>query len=188
LSALREAVELIERGAIGRTVIGPRLVHYEIPEELARRDLPAALGVMPFNAPLSRRALLSRHARARLDRERVQLVSVAVEDGWYHDLWYPGYTWAETVGLWRPPGLTSAGSSNLHHLGHGPLDDAARELGDAETGPGRWVVTSVLSPFRTLRGRGYSVVCSFLADDKPAVSRLPPGVVAAHLAPAFERT
>jgi hypothetical protein len=43
--------------------------------------------------------------RNRLDKEKVQLVSVETKSGWYYDLWYPAYTWADTSNLWRAPGF-----------------------------------------------------------------------------------
>ena len=185
IAALARAVEWIERGEIERTLLGRHFVHYAIPERLARLDLDAALRVTPFNAAMSANVLLSRHARARLDAERIQLVSVAEGDGFYYDLWYPGYSWADTVGLWRPPGICSAGSSNLHHVQYEPLTEAVAALTAAETRPGQWQIARRLSPFETIEGRGFSVVCAFLQEGAPAVSALPPSRVAARFAAAY---
>ena len=186
LQALSDAIALIDRGEVTRDVIGPRLVHYAIGRALAERHLAAALRVPSFNIPLSRQCLLPPQARARLDRERVQLVSIETADGWYWDLWYPGHTWADTIRLWRPPGITSAGSSNQHRLDHPPLQQAADELTRLDAAAGRWAVSRTLSPFATLQGRGFSVVASHLRDDRPAPSSLSPATVLRHLAPAFD--
>jgi len=185
LAALDETVARIEEGTIPRTEFGPRFAGYIVPRVPAERDLAAALDVPEFNIPLSRATLLSPYARARFDRERVQLVSVAVGNGWYHDLWYPGYVWAETVSLWRPAGIESAGDSNVHRLHFPSLARAAAFLGRSETADGRWTLADGLSPFGTIPGRNFPVVLSFMKDGRPSPSALPPGAVAGVLAPAF---
>lgn len=187
LSALESADARISKGEIERAVTGHYFVHYALPRSLAETDLEAALHVPRFNAPISRRAILPPHARARRDGERVQLVSVEAEGGWYYDLWYPGYTWADTVGRWRPPGVRPAGSSNAHQFLHPPLRAGVDALADREKGAhGRWTLAGMLSPFASLEGRNFSVVLSFLADGAPAPSSLPPAKVVPILAKAFE--
>lgn len=186
LQALEDSVALVEDGQIARTMISSRFVHYAIPRALADPDLDGALHVPSFNSPLSRKSLLLPHARARLDRERIQLVSIEVEAGWYHDLWYPGYTWADTPYLWRPPGVKSSGSSNVQYLDYSPLDGAVADLSRRERARGHWTLTRELSPFSTLAGRNFSVVLSFLAEDHPVRSSLPPATVVKCLASAFQ--
>ena len=185
LDALEESIALIESGEVLRTVCHPRFVHYAIPRPVATRDLGAALHTPRFNAPLSSTTLLLPHARARLDRERVQLVSVEAPNGWYYDLYYPGYAWADTPRSWRVPGLTSAGTSNSHLLDHPPLTVAAGALAQQETASGAWALARQLTPFSSLGGRNFPVVLSFLANGAPAPSALPPAVVRERLASAF---
>jgi hypothetical protein len=185
LAALQEAVRSIETGAIARTPIAEHVVHYAIPRVLATRDLAAALHVPEFCVPLSRAALLSPYARAKRDGQCVQLISIATPEGHYYDLWYPGYTWAETVDCWRPPGVTSAGSSNVHDLRSPALDELVAELTRLETADGTWTLARRLTPFATLAGRGFPVVLSFLRDSSPAPSALRPEGVASLLARAF---
>jgi hypothetical protein len=185
LAALDDCVRRIETGAIARTVLGDHVAHYVVPRSLASRAVAAALHVPGFCVPLSRAALLSPHARAKHDAQRAQLVSVETDDGHHHDLWLPGYTWAETVGWWRPPGITNTGSSNTHELRLAALDELVAELTALETARGRWALARRLTPFATLAGRGFPVVLSFLLDGAPAPSALRPETIAARLVRVF---
>jgi hypothetical protein len=187
LAALSDSVALVERGDVARRVLGEHFAHYVIPQRLAGSDLPRALRVPGFNAPLSSECLLWPQARARLDRERIHLVSVEAEAGWYHDLWYPGYAWADTPRSWRPAGLVAQGDSNTYLLDHPALTDAVDELARLERSPGVWTLARRLTPFSTLEGRGFPVVLSFLADERPATSSLEPELVAERLAEAYLR-
>jgi len=185
LAALNDSVALVERGDVARKVLGERFAHYVIPRRLGASDLPRAVRVPGFNAPLSSECLLWPQARARFDRERVHLVSVEAEAGWYHDLWYPGYAWADTPRSWRPAGLSAQGDSNTHVLDHPALADAVDGLARLERASGQWTLARRLTPFSSLEGRGFPVVLSFLADDGPATSSLEPELVAERLAHAY---
>jgi hypothetical protein len=185
LAALRDSVALVERGDIARKLLGERFAHYVIPHRIAGADLARALRVPSFNAPLSSDCLLLPQARAHFDRERVHLVSVEADGGWYHDLWYPGYAWADTPRSWHPAGLSSQEDSNAHLLDHPPLTDAVAELASLEQAAGRWTLAGQLTPFSSLEGRGFPIVLSFLADSRPAASSLAPNVVAERLAKAY---
>jgi hypothetical protein len=138
-----------------------------------------------FNVPFSRPALLWPHARAKFDRERAHLVSIATREGLYYDLWYPGYVWADTVTLWRAPGVKSAAGSNQHTLECSPLTRAVAELTRLETADGRWSLATCLSPFAGVPGRDFPVVLSFMRAGAPAPSGLPPDVVSELLAPVL---
>lgn len=183
LAALNESVGLIAGGDVARAVVGERLARYVIPRKLAGGgdDLARALRVPGFNAPLSAECLVWPQARARLDRERLHLVSVETDAGWHHDLWYPGYAWAETPRSWRPPGLRCEGDSNVHDLDHPALTAAVDELARRERGAGTWTLARRVTPFSSLDGRGFPVVLAFLADARPAASSLSPDTVAAAL-------
>jgi hypothetical protein len=184
LAALSESVSLVERGDVARKVLGEHFAHYVIPRRVWGSDLARAVRVPSFNAPLSSECLLSPQARARFDRERVHLVSVEAEAGWYHDLWYPGYVWADTPRSWRPPGLCAQEDSNTHLVEHPALAEAVDGLTRLERASGQWTLARDLTPFSTLEGRGFPVVLSFLADDGPAPSSLEPEFVAERLAKA----
>lgn len=185
LASLTDSVALVERADVEREVLGEHFAQYVIPRRLAGSDVARALRIPGFNAPLSSDSLLLPQARARFDRERVQLVSVEDEGGWYHDLWYPGHTWADTPRSWRPPGLSANEDSNTHVLHHSALADAVGALARLERASGRWTLARRLTPFGTLEGRGFPVVLSFLADDGPTTSSLEPALVAEHLAKAY---
>jgi hypothetical protein len=182
LCALSDSVALVEHGDIARRVHDEHFAHYMIPRRLSGGDLPRALRVPTFNAPLSYECLLWPQARARFDRERVHLVSIEADAGWYHDLWYPGYAWADTPRSWRPAGLSPQGDSNSHVLDHATLADVVDGLAILERGTGQWTLARRLTPFSTLKGRGFPVVLSFLGDDAPAASTLEPELVAERLA------
>jgi hypothetical protein len=184
LAALSDSVSLVERGDVARKVLSEHFAHYVIPRRLAGSELSRALRVPAFNAPFSSECLLWPQARARFDRGRVHLVSLEAEAGWYHDLWYPGYVWADTPRSWRPAGLSAHGDSNTHLLDHPALADAVEELTRLERAHGQWALARRLTPFSSLDGRGFPVVLSFLADGAPASSSLEPGLVAERLAEA----
>lgn len=184
LAALAESARLLEEGAVERKPWHARFVHYVLPRALAERDRARALAVPPFDRPLGPGPLVWPHARNRLDGERVQLVSVETDDGWFHDLWYPGYLWADTPSRWTPPGLVRE-DSNGSRLDHPPLARALAQLQEREAAPGRWRAATRLSPFQALEGRGFPVVAAFLEAGAAAPSALPGETVAAILAPAF---
>jgi hypothetical protein len=184
LDVLAESVARIKVGTIARTLINPRLVHYAIPRLLASADIAAALTIPPFNTPFAANALLLPNVRACFDRERVALVSIETAGGWYYDLWYPGYCWADTPTLWRPPGLYHTGSSNTHRLASAGLSVAVIDLQELETAAGRWTLAGEFSPFASIGGRNFPVVLSFLQAGRPVPSALPPATVTAILATA----
>jgi hypothetical protein len=185
LTALHDSVRCVETGAIARTVLDAHVVHYAMPRSLASRALAAALHVSAFCVPLSRAALLLPQARAKHDAQRAQLVSVETDDGHYYDLWLPGYTWAETVDLWRPPGVTRTASVNSYELQLAALDELVAELTRLETARGSWTLARTFTPFATLAGRGFPIVLSFLQGGSPAPSAVPPDAVASRLVGAF---
>lgn len=185
LAALHASAALVERGEIVRAVVGERFAHYMIPRRHVDLDPARALRVPAFNEPLSADCLLWPHARARFDRERIQLVSVETAGGWYHDLWYPGYVWAETPHSWRPAGLTAQGDSNEYAFVHPELSAAVEELARLERADGQWTLAQQVTPFRSLHGRGFPVMLSFLTDARPAASSLAPALVVEHLARAL---
>lgn len=176
VAALQAAADAVDQGLITRTAPAPFLAHYVLPAPLADRD-----GLPPLDQPVRPGALLPPHVRSRHDAQRLQLLSAPQAGGWRHDLCWPGHAWAETVSLWRPPGLQPGDGSNHHRLHHPPLDAAAAELNAREGAPGRWQVATTLGPFGALKGRPFPVVLSCLNDGQPAASALPPDEVAAVL-------
>lgn len=106
LAPLRQGVELVQTGKIIRREIDARLTQYVIPLAVAVDDDARASYVPEFNESISPQAILWPQVRACWDAERVCLVSVERSTGWFHDLWFPGYLWADTEGKWLVPGVT----------------------------------------------------------------------------------
>lgn len=184
LDALAKSVALIDSGAVRVRDHGPRFAAFEIPRRVSGDDLERALHVPEFNEALSPRALLGPQARARGRETSVHLVSVESSRGWFHDLWYPGHSWAETARRPRAPGLVRDGDAQ--RLAFPALAAAVEDLARAERAPGSWRLASAVSAFDGLAGRGFPVVASFLGTDgRPAASSIPPADVAARLAPVF---
>jgi hypothetical protein len=149
-------------------------------------DSRRALHVPKFNELISDACTLWPQARAKRDAEKVALVSVEANGGWYYDLWYPAYMWAETPHRWRAPGLTLAGSSNGYYFEHAPLKRTIQELQSNERNTGIWSVVERIAPFSDNPGRGFPIVATFVSDEwKPAVSSLLPDVVAERIAQAY---
>lgn len=176
LATVARACDAVARGQIRRSLHGERLALYQVPRRLAQgADLRR---IPPFDLPIADDEVLPSTARARWDAERMQLVAVEHDDGWAYDLWMPGYAWAETVGLWRPPGVVSAGTSEAHRFDHPPLKRAFEALDAAEPGTGRWTLSHTLSIFSEIEGRRFPVIGNFVHQGQPARSRLMPERVA----------
>jgi hypothetical protein len=184
VAALQRSLALLQSDQIERVALGARVVHFRVPTHVATPDLARCLAVPRFDADLAAPVLLLPQARAKRDGQHLQLISVQAGEGWFHDLLYPGYCWAETPDRWRPPGLV-LGDGN-YRLDHAPLHQAAVDLNGAERGSGRWVVAESMSVFGGLAGRGFPVALSLLHEGGPAPSTLPPQDVAHKLAAVWE--
>jgi hypothetical protein len=155
-----------------------------VPSAISRATLETALRVPDFNAAISDDVLFWPQARARWDREKVQLVSIETANGWYHDLWYPAYLWAETPNSWRAPGLEFVENSK-YGLSHAPLEAVARQFQELEQNVATWRVERDFSLFSSTIGRGYPVVLSAMNIQAPAPSSLDPDLVADRLADVY---
>lgn len=184
LMPLHRSVDWIVSERILRKEHHSRFSAYAVPNELCENRLEMALCIPSFNAAISRDCLVWPQARARWDREKVQLVCFETPEGWYYDLWYPGYMWAETPNSWRAPGLIFSGRTNGYELSNAPLQAAAADLQSREQNNAAWTVETTFSPFSILR-RGYPVVLSVMAGDRPTPSSLTPDAVADRLAEVF---
>jgi hypothetical protein len=180
LTTVGRACEAVAHGQIQRSLHGERLALYRVPQHLAQA--PDLLRIPAFDVPITADEVLPAIARARWDAEHMQLIASEHANGWAYDLWAPGYTWAETVGLWRPPGLVPAGSSNEHRLDHPPLTQAFAALNAADMGEGHWALARTLSPFSEVEGRRFPVIGAYLHKGQPALSQLAPEHVAEVLA------
>ena len=185
LAPLARSVDWISHSKIERRVYHNRFVHYTVPVALSRGTLEAALRVPAFNAAISDDVLFWPQARARWDREKVQLVSIETADGSYCDLWYPSYLWAETPNSWRAPGLDVIGDSNAYGFSYKPLEEAAREFQQKERNDATWRMETDFSLFSSTIGRGYPIVLTAMNVETPAPSSLDPAFVADRLADVF---
>jgi uncharacterized protein DUF6687 len=175
LRALQLSARLIDRGDVRRRAWGARFVQYEVPLELFG---PAAQYLPVLGEPLSEACLLWPHARSRLDRERVALVSIALPGGWAHQLHYPAYCWADTPQSWRPPGLEEDG-----RFLHPPLLAALVRLQSLERGDGQWLHAMRLSPQGGLGAFPIAAAC--MKSGAMAASTLKPDLVAQLLSAAY---
>ena len=185
LAPLKRSVDWISDSTIARRVYHSRFVHYVVPMGISRDKLDTALRVPAFNEAISEDVLVWPQARARWDREKVQLVSIEAADGTYYDLWYPSYLWAETPNSWRAPGLDFTGNSNGYGFSFQPLEAAAREFQQGERNDATWRIETDFSLFSSTIGRGYPVVLAAMNIETPAASSLKPDLVAERLADVF---
>jgi hypothetical protein len=186
LAPLRQGVELVAEGSISRVQYGGRLAHYVIPRSIVGDRLEQATYIPKFNELISSRAILWPQVRARCDGERMCLVSVDGADGWYHDLWYPGYLWADIAERWMLPGMNYRHGMESYDLAMPAFDRAIEELNAAEKGAGTWNSGSHACPLgATVQGQFPLAARTLDAHGLPTSSSLEPDAVAALLAPVF---
>lgn len=186
LAPLRQSLQAIETGRIARTLLAERLAHYVIPQSVAGDDDSRAAYAPDFNEEISTKAVLWPQARARLDAERVCLVSCERASGWFHDLCFPGYLWADTEGKWLVPGLSYPDGMGDYQLDNPRLVAAFEELQRQESAAGHWGLGGTALPFGEALQKVFPVVGRFLDDlGQPAASQLSPEKVAAAIEPVF---
>jgi uncharacterized protein DUF6687 len=179
LAPLRQGVTLVEEGKIIRSVIDDRLAHYVVPLAIAGEDDARASYAPEFNEEISPKTVLWPEVRARWDAERACLVSVERPNGWFHDLCFPGYLWADTEGRWTVPGLTYHDGMSSYDIKHEPLIAAFQELQQLETATGWWSLGGTDLPFGDELQKLFPVVGRFLDDQgRPAISKFQPDQLA----------
>ncbi|HWB13702.1 MAG TPA: DUF6687 family protein [Pirellulales bacterium] len=182
LVPLRRGVELVEQGAITRRLIDDRLAHYVVPLNVAGDDDDRAAYGPEFNEAISDSAVLWPHVRAKFDRERICVVSVERRSGWFHDVWFPGYLWADTVGLWKVPGLTYHDGMASYDLDNHHMAAAFEDLQRREPAAGFWALGGTDLPFANELQDRFPLAGRFLDEQgNAAVSRLLPEEVAGVL-------
>jgi hypothetical protein len=187
LTPLRRGIDLIDQRQISRKELGSHFAHYVVAASaLADVDDERVAYVPDFNEMISAKAIFWPQVRAKWDSQRVCLVSIKRPAGWFHDLYCPGYLWADTEGLWRVPGLNFHDGMSSYDLDFPQLVDAFKELQRVETGAGQWCLGGTQLPFGTEVQSKFPLIARFLGSDgKPAFSQLPPFKVARSLADAF---
>ncbi len=186
LLPLREGVEHIWQGRIEPRQINARLTHYIIPLAIAGEDDTPLTYAPGFNEAISSKMLLWPQVRACWDTERVCLVSTERPTGWFHDLWFPGYLWADTQGKWLITDFTYQDGMSRYELRNNGLIGAFEHLSQVELAPGRWVLGGTALPLGDSLQDSFPLVGRFLTDDgRPSKSGLTPEQVARALAPVF---
>lgn len=181
LTPLREQVELVEKGTVTCRQRDPRFAQYIIPMAVAGASDERAAYAPDFNEAISPKAALWPQVRARWDGERVCLVSAERPTGWFHDLCFPGYLWADTEGKWRVPGLTYHDGMSSYDISNTRLIAAFAHLQKRETARGRWSLGGKGLVFGEELQTRFPVVGRFVDDrELPAISQLRPDDVAAE--------
>jgi hypothetical protein len=185
LEPMVRATQLVEQGSIVRTACGPRFTRYELPASVLAGAVDCATYIPRFNEPISTRALLWPQNRAKWDTERACLVSVESAAGWQHDLWFPGYLWADTDDRWIPAGMDFGNGMEHYNLINPALDAAVRNLNAAERGLGKWTHAAGESDLASQIQRQFPVVLRVLdSSGVPTVSSWSPKEAAELLQPA----
>jgi hypothetical protein len=186
LEPLRQGVHLVEGDTIQRTERGARFSQYILPRAVVGDEVDRAIYIPKFNERISRKALLWPQARAKWDDQRVCLLSVETVGGWHHDLWFPGYLWADVEDRWIVPGMSYRDGMESYDLNLPTFDLAIQQLNDAEGGAGRWTIGAGAFMFSSTIQSQYPVVARVLdGSGSPIASNLDPDFVAAMLLPAF---
>jgi hypothetical protein len=178
-SILENQAALIEQGKIQRYDIAPRLVAYYVPKALSHGRVEEFLRIPKFNEPISERLAFWPQVRNRWDEEKIQLVAIETDNGIHYDLWYPGYAWADTKGLWRLPGLMLPENAGGFQTIRWPeLSKVIQEMNRLETGPCEWKLFPGFSFSGQDNPREFPIVAATLDKNKEKLeSQLPLGTV-----------
>jgi len=185
---LQKQLTLITEGKIVRQEIAPHFVTYFVPRKLSQGKVQDFLEIPRFNEPISERLSFWPQVRNRMDSQKIQLISIESEDGLYYDLWYPGYAWAETKGLWLPPGLSHSNTGNHHKIFWPALEKVIQELNMIETGSCEWVLFSGFSFSGQENPKGFPIVATTLDENyTQKESHIPLEKVSLAFQKVFER-
>lgn len=186
LKPLQRGVELVGQGRIVRFLIQDRLALYLVPLAMANNSDDRASYVPGFNELISEKAVLWPQVRARWDAERVCLVSFERTGGWFHDLYFPGYLWADTEGKWLVPGMQYHEGMASYDLDNPRLVAAFEKLQRQETAPGHWSLGGTKLPFGKELQDQFPLVGRFLDEQGYAtISHISPDQVAKELEGVF---
>jgi len=186
LAPLHHGSELVKQGTIARIPRSDRFVQYLIPYAVAGESDARAAFTPDFNQAISADALLWPQVRSRWDAERVCLVSTERARGWFHDLCFPGYLWADTESKWRVPGLTYHDGMASYDIRNDELIASFQRLQRQETAAGHWALGGTVLPLSAELQKLFPVVGRFVCElGYSAPSHLWPGQVAAELERIF---
>lgn len=171
---LEEQQLLIETEKIQRLELAPRLVSYYVPLEISKNNTEAFLQTPQFNEPISRRLALWPQVRNRLDSEKLQLIAVETPQGIHYDLWCPGYSWADTKGLWRPRGLSLPKRVGEFQEFQWPdFSELIQKLNVLEDGVCQWRLFPGISFTPLENPREFPIVATTLPSSHNQLSHLP---------------
>lgn len=186
LEPLRQGVELVESKKILRNEVDSRLSSYLIPADVSGGNMERATYIPKFNEKISPKGLLWPQVRAKWDDQRVSLVSVEAKEGWHHDLWFPGYLWADIENRWKVPGMTYHDGMESYDLDLPALTQVVHTLNREEKGHGQWTLGAPAFMFHPRIQSEFPVVLRVLdKEGNPTESRLPPEAVTAYLQGVF---
>ncbi|HXY34828.1 MAG TPA: DUF6687 family protein [Planctomycetaceae bacterium] len=186
LEPLKRGIELVKQGAIARIPRTERFVQYIIAYSVAGDNDARAAYTPEFNQAISADALLWPQVRSCWDAERICLVSTERSRGWFHDLCFPGYLWADTERKWRVPGLNYHDGMASYDIRNDELIAGFQQLQRKETARGRWALGGTILPLSAELQKLFPVVGRFISESGAAApSHLWPGQVAGEIERAF---
>jgi hypothetical protein len=176
---LLQQYSLIEEGTIIREELNQRLVSYHVPKNTVQGNSEKYLRTAKFNEPISERLAFWPQVRNRRDAQKLHLVSVEEKNCVHYELWIPGYCWADTKGLWQPPGLIPTKSmGQASQLCWENLSKIVAELNAQEQDGGHWNLFPSFKFGNTLNPRDFPIILSTVnRNDLQIGSRLPLGLV-----------
>lgn len=186
LAPLQQGIELVQQGRITRREIDARLAQYIVPLAVAGDEDARVSYVPEFNEAISSKAMLWPQVRACWDAERICLVSVERKFGWFHDVWFPGYLWADTEGLWQVPGMIYHNGMSSYEMNNSRLMAAFEALQRIEPTAGHWSLGGTSLPFSDKLQQSFPLVGRFFDDlGRVSESGLSPDQVSSALAGVF---
>ena len=178
---IEQGQRMLEDGTIRVTPCSDLLVSFVLPA-LTGMDCARALTIPPFSVNIDASVFLWPHSRNIDHDQKLHLISLPTADGWFHDLWLPGYVWANTPNRRSFSWLVASGGSNEWKVSSQRLTAAMRTLTAQETNIGQWQLAKKLTPFSSIDGRGFPVVVAFIdGSGRPLPSALSPAMVSANL-------
>lgn len=176
---LLQQYSLVEEGKIIREELNQRIVSYHIPKNTVQGHGEKYLRTAKFNEPISERLAFWPQVRNRRDAQKMQLVSVEEENSVHYELWIPGYCWADTKGLWQPPGLIpTKRMGDVSQLRWENLAKIVAELNAQEQNECHWNLFPSFNFGNTVNPRDFPIILSTInKNDLQIGSRLPLGLV-----------
>lgn len=170
---LLQQYAMVEEGKILREELNDRIVSYHVPREMTQGHDEGYLRTAKVSEPISQRLAFWPQVRNRQDAQKLQLVSIETEKATHYELYLPGYCWADTKGLWRPPGMvrveTMIHGHTLHWEG---LSQVVAELNAHEPSTCCWNLFPRFAFLGSRNPRDFPIILSTVSEGS-AGSHLP---------------